>query len=120
VKEGVGKNFVIVDAGFNDLIRPAMYGSYHQIIPVRDEGVTMTADVAGPICETGDLIAAAREINGVKQDNLLCICDSGAYGYSMSSNYNSRPRAAEVMVGEAGPVLIRRRENYEDLIDTEK
>ncbi|MFH1416498.1 MAG: diaminopimelate decarboxylase [Elusimicrobiota bacterium] len=120
IKKGAEKNFVIVDAGFNDFVRPAMYEAYHKIIPVETGGEKMVADIGGPVCESGDLMAADREVAGVKRGNVLAICDSGAYGFSMSSNYNSRLKPAEVVIDENGPRLIRRRETYEDLTTTEE
>jgi len=119
IKKDTERNFVVVDAGFNDLIRPAMYGAYHHILPLNEAGETLRADVAGPICETGDIIASDREVKGAVKGNILAVCDAGAYGFAMSSNYNSRLKAAEVLVDEKGPEIIRRRENYEDLIKTE-
>lgn len=119
VKKREEKNFVVVDAGFNDFLRPALYGAYHEIRPVEKSGEKLTADVVGPVCETGDYIALERDLEGVKQGNLLAVLDAGAYGFSMSSNYNSRPRAAEVLIEDGSPRLIRRREVYKDLIDTE-
>ncbi|MFC2061855.1 diaminopimelate decarboxylase [Elusimicrobiota bacterium] len=119
VKEGDNKSFVVVDAGFNDLIRPAMYGAYHSILPVEDSDESIVADIVGPVCESGDVMAANRKIKGARQGNILAICDSGAYGFSMSSNYNSRLRPAEVIVSEEGVKLVRRREKFEDLIRTE-
>ncbi len=119
IKEGTDKKFVIVDAGLNDLIRPAMYDSYHKIIPVRDVGEKMVADVVGPVCETSDFIAENRLIEGVKRGNILAICDCGAYGFSMSSNYNSRLKCPEILIDKDGPRVVRRREEYEDLIRTE-
>lgn len=119
IKKGEVKNFIVVDAGLNDLIRPAMYGAYHEIIPVKYSEETMVADVVGPVCESGDFIATDRKVKGAYRGNILAVCDTGAYGFSMSSNYNSRPRLAEVIVDEKGPRLIRRRETYQDLIETE-
>lgn len=119
VKENPEKNFVVVDAGFNDLIRPAMYGAYHDILPVGDEGKKMKADIVGPVCESGDFIAIDREVEGIKPGNYLAVCDVGAYGFCMSSNYNGRLRPAEVLIEENDVRLIRRREEYETLIQTE-
>ncbi|MCX7793570.1 MAG: diaminopimelate decarboxylase [Thermodesulfovibrionales bacterium] len=111
------KNFVIVDAGMNDLIRPTLYGAYHEIVPVeRKSREKVIADIVGPICESGDFFARDREIEVTSQGELLAIMSAGAYGFSMSSNYNSRPRAAEVMVNGKKAVLIRKRETYRDLI----
>jgi diaminopimelate decarboxylase len=120
IKKGADKNFIIVDAGFNDLLRPAMYESYHKIIPVRKDGQKMVADVVGPVCESGDFMALNREVEGVARGNVLAICDAGAYGFSMTSNYNSRPRSAEILIEKDGCRIIRRRENFGDLIATEK
>ena len=98
-KQSVEKDFVIVDAGMNDLLRPSLYGAYHSILPVgkrRRSGIF--ADVVGPICESGDFIVKEREMPAVKQGEYLAVMGAGAYGFSMSSNYNSRPAPAEVMV----------------------
>ena len=111
------KEFVIVDAAMNDLIRPALYGAHHEIIPVRDSGLEkMRADVVGPVCESGDFLARDREMPQVLPGDLLAICSAGAYGFVQSSNYNSRPRAAEVMVEGSSWRVVRRRESYEDLV----
>ncbi len=119
VKKRKQKNFVVVDTGFNDFLRPALYGAYHEIRPVEKAGESLTADVVGPVCETGDYIALERKLEGVRQGNFLAVMDAGAYGFSMSSNYNSRPRPAEVLIEDGVPRLIRRREVYKDLTDTE-
>ena len=119
LKHGEEKNFVIVDAAFNDLIRPAFYDSYHGIQPVhRDRQATgsLVADVVGPICETGDFLARDREMKPVQPGDLLAIMSAGAYGFSMASNYNSRPRAAEVMVHGEQYAIVRKREELDDLI----
>lgn len=115
------KRFVIVDAAMNDLTRPSLYGAYHEIIPVmkNDEGVQVV-DIVGPICETGDFMAKDRMLPKVQQGDLLAIMSSGAYGFTMSSNYNSRPRAAEVLVRGDRFHTIRSREQYEDLIRCEQ
>jgi diaminopimelate decarboxylase len=111
------KHFVIVDAAMNDLTRPSLYGAYHEIIPVtRVEGEKQMVDIVGPICETGDFMARDRNLPRVRQDDLLAIMSSGAYGFSMSSNYNSRPRAAEVLVRGDKFYVIRERENFDDLV----
>lgn len=111
------KTFIIVDAAMNDLMRPALYDSYHGIQPVRksDRG-TVRADIVGPICESGDFIARGREVDAFRPGDLLAVMSAGAYGFSMSSNYNSRPRAAEVMVCGDRYSVIRARETYEDLV----
>ncbi len=116
----VEKKFVIVDAAMNDLARPSLYGAYHTIQPVHDSGAaTEKVDVVGPICETGDFIARDRELACVAQGDLLAVMSAGAYGFSMSSNYNSRPRAAEVLVDGAQYAVIRRRETLDQLIQGE-
>lgn len=116
-KQGEGKDFVIVDAAMNDLARPALYDAYHAIEPVvKNRQGAVQADVVGPICESGDFLARDRRIPQVRAGDLLAVMSAGAYGFSMSSNYNSRPRAAEVMVREDNFFVIRARESYEDLI----
>lgn len=111
------KHFVIVDAAMNDLTRPSLYGAYHEIHPVIRAGEEQQmVDIVGPICETGDFMARDRILPRVGQGDLLAIMSSGAYGFTMSSNYNSRPRAAEVIVQGNTFHLIRARENFEDLI----
>ncbi len=120
VKEGEAKNFVIVDAAMNDLARPALYGSYQGIEPVdRSTSEKMVADVVGPICESGDFLAQDREIPAFKQGDLLAVSSAGAYGFTMASNYNSRPRTPEVMVKGDQVLVIRQRETYDDLIKGE-
>jgi diaminopimelate decarboxylase len=115
-KEGE-KNFVVVDAAMNDLIRPTLYGSYQEIAPVKDEKrKEIVADMVGPICESGDFLARDRLMPRFAPGDLAAIMSAGAYGFSMSSTYNSRPRAAEVLVKDAGFHLIRSRETYDDLI----
>lgn len=119
VKKRQDKNFIIVDAGMNDLIRPAFYGSYHTILTVKKNSKiekTIRADVVGPICETGDYLGRDIEVpESIKGGDLLVIGSAGAYSFSMSSNYNSRPRACEVMVDGKKSVVIRKRESYTDL-----
>ncbi|HQA04105.1 MAG TPA: diaminopimelate decarboxylase [Thermodesulfovibrio thiophilus] len=119
-KETGSKNFIIVDAGMNDLIRPSLYGSYHEILPVTpDKRQKIVADIVGPICESGDFLAKDREIEKITPGEYLAVMSAGAYGFSMSSNYNSRPRAAEVLVKGENYALIRKRETYKDLIKNE-
>ena len=111
------KEFIIVDAAMNDLIRPALYQSHHEVIPVvRGDAETITADVVGPVCETGDFLARDREMPAANPGDLLAVCTAGADGFVQASNYNSRPRAPEVLVDGGDTTLIRERESYEDLI----
>jgi diaminopimelate decarboxylase len=111
------KQFVIVDAGMNDLIRPALYQSHHEIIPLRrSSGESIVADVVGPVCESGDFLARNREIANVLPGDLLAVCTVGAYGFVAASNYNTRPRAAEVLVEDGSWRVVRKRETLEDLI----
>ena len=114
------KKFLVMDAGMNDLIRPALYGSHHQLWPVQKTIETETVDVVGPVCESADFIAKDREIAVLKQGELLAVMSAGAYGFSLSSNYNSRPRAAEVLVSGKTYQVIRKRETYEDLVRLEQ
>jgi len=121
LKKAEEKEFIIVDAGMNDLIRPSLYGAYHHLLPVvRKKRDTVLCDVVGPICESSDFLATERELSRVKQGEYLAVMGAGAYGFSMSSNYNSRPRAAEVLVKGRGHFLIRKRETFSDLIRKEK
>jgi diaminopimelate decarboxylase len=117
LKKAEHKNFAIIDAAMNDLMRPALYQAWQNIIPVKQhsDAATDTYDVVGPICESGDFLGKDREL-AIATGDLLAIRTSGAYGFTMSSNYNSRPRAAEVMVDGDRHYLIRQRETFEDLI----
>jgi diaminopimelate decarboxylase len=121
VKRNGAKTFVITDAGMNDLIRPTLYQAHHEIVPVsrRPDGVKMTADIVGPVCETGDYFARDRTITAVEPGDLLAILDTGAYGMSISSNYNSRNRPAEVLVSGRNVRLIRRRETLREQMAAE-
>lgn len=120
VKENAEKKFIIVDAGMNHLIRPAFYQAYHKIIPVEEkEDENEIVDVVGPICESSDFFAKERKLPKMKKGELLAIMSAGAYGFVMSSNYNSRPRAAEVLVDEEEFYVIRKRETFEDLFGLE-
>ncbi len=111
------RQFVIVDAAMNDLIRPALYQSYHEIVPLRESGAgTITADVVGPVCESGDFLARDREIANVMPGDLLAVCTAGAYGFVSASNYNARLRPPEILVEDDRFRVIRKREKYEDLI----
>lgn len=120
-KKNQAKKFVVVDAAMNDLARPSLYKAFHDILPIDKRGGQgmETADVVGPICETGDFLAKDREIPVFEQGDLLAVMSSGAYGFSMSSNYNSRPRAAEILVHGDEFFVIRERETYETLIQGE-
>jgi len=113
------KRFVVVDAAMNDLIRPSFYDAYHEIRPVDEAQTTApveTADVVGPICESGDFLAKDRALPNLGEGDLVAVMSAGAYGFAMASNYNARPRAAEVLVDGAGYTIVRRRETYEDLV----
>ena len=121
VKENRGRRFIVADAGMNDLLRPPLYGAIHPIEAVaapREQ--TVTADVVGPICETSDFLRRDLEIADVHEGDLLAVGDAGAYGFAMASNYNFRPRAAEVLVENGGYRVVRRRETFEDLIRPEE
>ena len=117
VKTTPSKKFVGVDAGFNTLIRPTMYGSYQPILVSSklDESNKETYDVVGPICESGDILAKDRELPTVEEGDVLAVLNVGAYGFSMSSQYNARPRAAEVMIRQGKPAVIREREQLDNL-----
>jgi diaminopimelate decarboxylase len=133
-KKGGNKQFVIVDAAMNDLLRPTLYEAYHYIWPVKPDAQNVreqrnadvlpvdgeTVDVVGPICESGDYLAQDRPLPRVQRGDLLSVFTAGAYGFSMSSNYNNRPRAAEVLVDGDSYKVIRRRETYEDLVAAER
>jgi len=120
VKRQGKKTFVIVDAAMNDLIRPALYQAHHEIVPVRPRrGKARVVDVVGPVCETGDFFARDRKLGPVEPGDLVALLDAGAYGMAQSSNYNTRPRAAEVLVEKGKARLIRRRESMADLMGVE-
>jgi diaminopimelate decarboxylase len=121
IKTNGGKRFVITDAGMNDLLRPSLYSAYHHIENLsRDEAApVVTADIVGPVCESGDFFAKDRAIKDPREGDLLAVLDAGAYSFSMASNYNFRPRAAEVLLEAGRPRLIRRRETFEDLTNCE-
>ena len=111
------KNFFVVDAAMNDLMRPSLYGAYHGIQPVKQTpGEKLTADIVGPICESGDFLAKDRLVDPLAPDDLIAVMSAGAYGFSMSSTYNSRPRVCEVMVKGDRFEIIRQRETFEDLV----
>jgi diaminopimelate decarboxylase len=116
-KSSKTKEFIIVDAGMNDLVRPSMYHAFHAIQPVvKSEAAPIVADVVGPICESGDFLAQDRKMTHARRGDLLAVMSAGAYGFVMSSNYCSRPRVPEIMVKEARFEIIRNRQRYEDLI----
>ena len=122
-KQNDGKRFLVVDAAMNDLIRPALYGAYHEIIPVTQSvnpaAKSEVTDIVGPVCETGDFFARDRELPAVEEGELLAILDAGAYGMVLASNYNTRPRPAEVLVTGKSAKIIRRREKVSDLLRAE-
>lgn len=120
IKENPLKSFVIVDAAMNDLLRPALYEAYHHILPVNRTSERVFGDVVGPVCESADFLAADRDLPAVAQDDLLAVMGAGAYGYVMASTYNSRGRAAEVMVSGGRAELVRERETWVDLIKGER
>ena len=122
-KENDGKRFLVVDAAMNDLIRPALYEAYHEIVPVvqsrNSSAKKETVDVVGPVCESGDFFARDREVPRVEEGDLLAILDAGAYGMALASNYNTRPRPAEVLVSGKSVKVIRRRERVRELFSSE-
>lgn len=123
VKKSKFKNFIIVDAAMNDLLRPTLYGAYHEILPVArrpSAGVRKKFDVVGPICESADFLARDRVLPVVKEGEYLAVMGAGAYGFSMASNYNARPRCAELMVINKRFYVIRKKESYADLIKGER
>jgi diaminopimelate decarboxylase len=120
LKPGAAKSFAIVDAAMNDLMRPALYEAYHGIVPVRPRaGAGVRYDVVGPVCESGDFLGRDRELR-IEAGDLLAVMSAGAYGMSMASNYNTRPRAAEVMVDGDRVHVIRARESVADLFALER
>jgi diaminopimelate decarboxylase len=123
IKQAGAKKFVIVDAGMNDLIRPALYQSYHEIVPVCRASVsdagTEKVDIVGPVCESGDFFALDREMPEVREGDLLAMMSAGAYGFVMASNYNSRPLPAEALVRGDRFALIRKRQTWKDLVRDE-
>jgi diaminopimelate decarboxylase len=122
VKETPFKKFVGVDAGFNTLVRPTMYGSYHHVLVANnlDASEKETYDVVGPICESGDALAKDRRLPKIEEGDLLAVLNAGAYGFAMSSQYNARPRAAEVLVKNGKFCLIREREQLDDLMSGQR
>ncbi|RKY62776.1 MAG: diaminopimelate decarboxylase, partial [Candidatus Latescibacterota bacterium] len=121
VKETPHKNFIVVDAAMTDLIRPALYGAYHEVLPVERRGEEeIVADIVGPVCESGDFLAKGRSIERPRRGDLLAVMSAGAYGFVMSSNYNARPRPAEVFVKGDRFQVVRERESYGDLVRGER
>jgi diaminopimelate decarboxylase len=122
LKRGQGRNFLIIDAAMNDLVRPAMYESYHEIVPVQRDTArrALVADVVGPICESGDCFAKERQLQEVGEGELLAFMSAGAYGFTMASRYNTRSLAAEVLVKGSTFELINARESFEQQIANER
>ncbi|CAN5758451.1 diaminopimelate decarboxylase [soil metagenome] len=118
-KKSGEKDFIVADAGMNDLLRPSLYDAHHEIRAVEQNGSVTDADLVGPVCESGDYLARDRELPDAQEGDLLAVMDAGAYGFSMASNYNSRPRPAEVMVSGDRWAVVREREHYADLIKGE-
>jgi diaminopimelate decarboxylase len=112
------KKFIVLDTAMNDLVRPSLYGAHHEILPLHRQAARAweRADVVGPICETGDFLARDRRVAGLEAGECVAICTAGAYGFVMSSNYNSRPRAAEVLVRDRSFRVVRARETEADLL----
>ena len=120
-KKSGDKEFVVVDAAMNDLIRPALYDAHHEILPLRaTPDCGLRADVVGPVCESGDFLAQDRQMPEVFPGDLLAVCTAGAYGFAQASNYNARPRPAEVLIENGSWRVIRARETYDDLIRGEE
>jgi diaminopimelate decarboxylase len=119
-KHSGGKDFLLVDAGMNDLIRPSHYNAWHGIVAVRDAPAQTKVDVVGPVCESGDFLGLDRELPDLAIGDLIAVRSAGAYGFCMSSNYNSRPRAAEVLVDRGRFAVVRERESYDDLVRNER
>ena len=120
VKNGPSKQFLIVDGAMNDLIRPPLYQAHHEICSVRETKDTVFGDVVGPVCESGDFFALDRDLPAAQPGDLLAVRSAGAYAFSMASNYNSRPRAAEIMVSGSRHEVVRERETFEDLVRGER
>ena len=119
-KRSGGKNFIITDAGMNDLLRPSHYNAYHRIESVSRVGLETIADVVGPVCESGDFFAIDRQVDDVVRGDLLVVHSAGAYGFVMASNYNSRPRPCEVLVDGSNYTVVTKREDYDDLVRAEQ
>jgi diaminopimelate decarboxylase len=119
-KRSGGREYVITDAGMNDLLRPSHYQAYHHISAARPSGASATYDVVGPVCESGDFFALNRTMDAVREGDLLIVHSAGAYGFVMASNYNSRPRPPELLVEGNRYAIIRERETYDDLVRHER
>jgi len=120
IKRGAGKSFVVLDTGMNDLVRPAIYGAYHEIVPVRESGPVETYDVVGPVCESSDVFGTQRLLPKLIAGDLVAILNAGAYGATMSSNYNSRCLLPEVLVEDGKARVIRERQSFEGIIALER
>jgi len=122
IKDNGFKKFAGVNAGFNTLIRPTMYGSYHHIIPcdIREKRKTVQYDIAGPICESGDILGKERELPELREGEYLAVLDAGAYGFSMSSSYNARPRPKEILINDGKTYIIRQAESFDDLLKLQR
>ncbi|MGI9048539.1 MAG: diaminopimelate decarboxylase [Rubrobacteraceae bacterium] len=118
-KKSGQKSFIVADAGMNDLLRPSLYDAHHEVLPVEESNSVADADLVGPVCESGDYLARDRELPDAAEGGLLAVMSAGAYGFSMASNYNSRPRPAEVLVHGDRWAVVREREHYADLIKGE-
>ncbi len=122
IKRSFGKTFVIIDSGMNDLLRPTLYSAYHRILPLTTHNAqrTTVVDVVGPVCETGDFFALDRKLSLPKEGDLLAVRETGAYGFEMSSNYNSHCRLPQILVKGKEYSVIREREKYADLVRGER
>ena len=118
-KKSGEKSFIVADAGMNDLLRPSLYDAHHEVLSVEEDGSVANADLVGPVCESGDYLARDRELPDAAEGEVLAVKDTGAYGFSMASNYNSRPRPAEVLVRGDRWAVVREREGHADLIKGE-
>ncbi len=118
-KKSGSKSFLVADAGMNDLLRPSLYDAHHEVRPVRESAATAPADLVGPVCESGDYLAKDRDLPDAAEGDLLALMGAGAYGFSMASNYNSRPRPAEILVRGDRWAVVRERETYADLVKGE-
>jgi diaminopimelate decarboxylase len=114
-KHSGGKDYVVADVGMTELLRPSLYGAFHRVVALHQHAESRKVDVVGPVCESGDFLALDRELDDLAPGEYLVVCDVGAYGYAMASNYNSRMRPAEVMVDGDRYAVITARETYEDL-----